>query len=210
MTTHSRMRPALELAVLIGVTVLWFLLIQSFGQGDVYAVMGPFGCAVAVVCVCLRPRQVLSWFQPSLRVIAIGIGIGVVMTALTYPVFQLAVRFMPSLDQQVQGLYHGARSTTLPKALAWLIALAIAEEMLFRGLFPEVLRNWLSLRSAYTLSLAAYALAQVGTGSWIVPLMAAGCGCIWTLMRERTQSLLAPLCAHVIWSPTLVLFYPVT
>lgn len=207
--SSPRLRPLLELAVLLGLVAIWFLLIRTFGQGDVYAMMGPFGCVVALVCVGLRPRPMLQWLRPSWRALAIGVGAGVIMTALTYPVFRLAVQLVPSLNAEVKGLYQGAYSTTLPKAFAWLIALAIAEELLFRGVLPDVLQHWLSPRSAFSLSLVIYALAQLGTGSWVVLLMAAGCGTVWTVMRVRCQSVLAPLCAHLIWSPMLLLFYPV-
>jgi membrane protease YdiL (CAAX protease family) len=60
------------------------------------------------------------------------------------------------------------------------------------------------------ISVATYAAAQFGTGSWIVMLLALVCGTLWTLQRQLTRSLLSPLLAHLIWTPTVILFYPVT
>jgi membrane protease YdiL (CAAX protease family) len=40
--------------------------------------------------------------------------------------------------------------------------------------------------------------------------MAGVCGSIWTLQRVYTDSLLSPLIAHLIWSPIVILLYPVT
>src|SRR5688500_11110309 len=99
----------------------------------------------------------------------------------------------PGLDGQVQGLYHGARSTTLEKALCWVVAIITAEEVMFRGAFPRALRRWLPERTGYVVSLVFYVVAQLGTGSWIVGLLALVCGTLWTLQRYFTRSLLSPL-----------------
>ena len=222
------------LGLLIVVVVVWISLIRRFGEGDVYAVIGPYACAVSVLMWIVRPRALASWLRPNPRSLLIGLAVGAVMTLLTYPVFQLAVRLFPELDANVQALYVGARSTTLPKALVWTTAAAIAEELLFRGVLPDVLaqvwsrscaarRRSLSIsragaarrrevgqRGALALSLAVYVLAQMGTGSWIVGLMALVCGAIWTVQRAWTGSLLSPLISHLIWTPTVILLYPVT
>jgi membrane protease YdiL (CAAX protease family) len=207
---RSRARGALDLSVLIGLVVLWFSLMRRFGEGDVYAVMGPYACCVSAVCVMLRPRQTLTWLEAHARAIAIGLAVGAVMTLLTYPIFRAAVSVMPSLEGQVQALYHGARSTTLAKALAWVAALALAEELLFRGVMPDALRSFTSERTAYAIATVIYALAQLGAGSVIVMLMALVCGTLWSIQRIYTRSLLSTLLAHLIWSPTVILFYPVT
>jgi uncharacterized protein len=207
---RSRARSGLELALLIGVVVLWFSLMRRFGEGDVYAVMGPYACLVSAVCVALRPRQTLAWLEAHARAIAIGLAVGALMTLLTYPIFRAAATLMPWLEGQVQGLYHGARSTTLSRALGWVAALALAEELLFRGALPDVLRAYTSERGAYAIATVSYALAQLGAGSVIVMLMALVCGAIWSAQRIYTRSLLSTLIAHLIWSPTVILLYPVT
>lgn len=190
--------------------VMWVILLSRFGEGDVYAVIGPYSCVVSVACLILGRREMRGQLVTDWRGLAIGLGVGVVITALTYPVFQLARYLVPVLDSQVQGLYSGARSTTLPKALLWLSAAIVAEELLFRGLIPLALRRLVSERQAYGVALLAYTLAQLGSGSVIVSLMALGYGGVWTVMRMYTRSLAPGLIAHAIWSPTLILLYPVT
>jgi hypothetical protein len=59
------------------------------------------------------------------------------------------------------------------------------------------------------LRLCSYALAQLGTGSCIVMLLAGVCGSIWTLQRRLTLSLLPPLLAHLIWTPIVIWLHPV-
>jgi membrane protease YdiL (CAAX protease family) len=201
---------ALELWVALALIVVWFALLTKFGAGDIYAVLGPYACVVAIVCYALRPRELRAALAVNLRSVLYGVGAGLVMTFLTYPAFRLAVQLVPQLDEQVQSLYTGAYSTTVPKALAWLTALVLAEEMLFRGLLPSALRERTGQRNAYVVALIAYTLAQLGSGSWIVALLAFGCGAVWTLLKAQSGSLLAPLIAHAIWTPTLILLYPVT
>lgn len=203
-------RGALSASLLVTLMVAWCLLIRRFGEGNVYAVIGPYACAVCILSLATDPRHMLEVLRPRVAPIAIGFAVGVVMTVLTYPVFQIARSLFPSLDVAVQALYSGARSTTLAKALGWVVAIICAEELLFRGAFVRALCRFLPERPAYALSLLLYVLAQLGTGSLIVALLALVCGTIWTLQRVLTGSLLSPLIAHLIWSPTVILLYPVT
>jgi membrane protease YdiL (CAAX protease family) len=200
---------ALEVALAIGLTVMWLVLIDRFGQGDVYSVMGPYACVVLLVCIALRPRDLAVALRPTWGRVLSGLAVGVIMSVLTYPAFQLARQVVPQLDGQVQSLYHGARSTSISKALPWLMTIGLAEELLFRGLFPIALEPWRTRRHAYTIALIAYVVAQLGTGSWIVALLALVCGCVWSLLCVRSGSLLPSVIAHSIWSPTLILLYPV-
>lgn len=201
--------PNARLGLLASLILGWFWLIQRFGEADVYAIMGPYACVVCAVSWSLYSQAISHWLKPSWRAVWVGLAIGIGMTALTYGVFQVAVRIAPSLRGDVQALYVGARSTTLAKALAWVVALASAEELLFRGAWPATLRNYMSAPAAFTVSLVTYSLAQLGTGSWIVMSIAIGCGTLWTLQRRYTGSLLSPLIAHLIWTPTVILLYPV-
>jgi membrane protease YdiL (CAAX protease family) len=188
----------------------WFMLIQRFGEGDVYAVVGPYALIITLLLGGLRLKEMRRWFKPSARALWLGVAVGVGMTVLTYPVFQLASWAYPELDAQVQGLYTGARSTTLAKALAWVVVLDVAEEVLFRGVLAHELQGWLPERKAFMVSLTLYALAQFGTGSWIVAMLALVCGAVWTVQRIYTGTILSPLIAHLIWTPTVILLYPVT
>jgi membrane protease YdiL (CAAX protease family) len=206
----ARLRHAWSLALLLASIVGWVLVVRRFGEGNVYAAIGPYACAVSLLSLALDGRCIVRSLRPRLRPIAIGVAVGVGMTALTYPAFRLASMIWLDLDASVQGLYQGARSATLPEAFGWTIATIVAEELLFRGVWPRALSQRLSARQAYAVSLTTYALAQFGTGSFIVMLMAAVCGTIWTLQRHLTGSLLSPLIAHMIWTPTVILLYPVT
>jgi membrane protease YdiL (CAAX protease family) len=208
-TAARRIAWPFAVAILALAIAIWLALIQRFGAGDVYAVIGPYACALSVLLCLGWSREIRNWLQPQVRPVLIGLAVGVLMTAATYPVFQLAAKLVPELDQTVKGLYSGARSTTLPKALAWVVTIIAAEELMFRGVWPHVLSQRMSQRAAYALSLATYVLAQFGTGSYIVALMALVCGAIWSVQRVWTNSLLSSFIAHLIWTPTVILLYPV-
>jgi membrane protease YdiL (CAAX protease family) len=198
------------LALVVALIIAWCMLIRRFGEGDVYAVIGPYALGTSCLLALLRHKRFAELLRPRAKPMLIGLGVGVAMTALTYPVFQLAVAVFPDLDSNVQSLYTGARSTTLPKALVWIIAAAAAEELLYRGALLDLLLRLLQPRQAYSVCLVTYAVAQLGTGSLIVGLMAAVCGTVWSVQRAYTDSLLSPLIAHLIWTPTVILLYPVT
>jgi uncharacterized protein len=195
--------------LLAGMIVAWSLLMRRFGAGDIYAVIGPYACGVSATLIALRARALRVWLRPSARAIAIGVVVGVGMTLLTYPTFRLAAALWPDLRVSVHGLYAGASSTTPPTAVAWLVAIVLAEELLFRGVLPDLLQSWLAEGSAYLLCWIVYGLAQYGPGSLIVVLMAVVCGAVWTLQRRYTASLWSPLIAHLIWTPVVIVLYPV-
>jgi membrane protease YdiL (CAAX protease family) len=220
-TTHSttetadteldQQRPStISLIVSIALVVIWVSLISRFGSGDVYVVMGPYACVVIATCIALSPRQLLHALSCDWRGLLWGLGIGVLMTSLVYPAFDLSVQLVPALQPQVAGLYHGASTDHLYKAFAWILVLAVAEELLFRGILPRTLQLWIPERAAFAVALFAYSFAQLGSGSWIVFLLALVCGAAWSGLRLYTGSLLPGLIAHAIFSPTVLLLHPVT
>jgi membrane protease YdiL (CAAX protease family) len=210
-TELDQQRPStLTLITTIALVVIWVSLMSRFGSGDVYVVMGPYACVVIAMCIALSPRQLLQALACDGRGLLWGLGIGVLMTSLVYPAFDLAVQLVPALQPQVAGLYHVATSEHVYKAFAWILVLGVAEELLFRGILPRALQLWLAERTAFGIALLAYSFAQLGSGSWIVFLLALVCGAAWSGLRLYTGSLTPGLIAHAIFSPTVLLLHPVT
>jgi uncharacterized protein len=199
------------LLLMLGLIVGWGLLMQRFGNaGNIYAVMGPFALSVLLAVVALASSKLVIWLRASRRALLTGLAVGVAMTLATYPTYALLRSFVPELESQVAALYTAAHRTTLAEALPWVLAIIVAEEVLWRGALLYVLERRVPPALAMAISVATYAAAQFGTGSWIVMLLALVCGTLWTLQRHFTRSLLSPLLAHLIWTPTVILFYPVT
>lgn len=196
---------------MLGLIVGWGLLMQRFGSaGNIYAVMGPFALSVVLVVAALASGKLAIWLRPRRRAILSGLGVGVAMTLATYPVYALLSSIAPELETEVAALYVAAHQTTLAEALPWVLAIIVAEEVLWRGALLHVLERRVPPAIAMAISVATYAAAQFGTGSWVVMLLALVCGTLWTLQRHFTHSLLAPLVAHLIWTPTVILLHPVT
>ena len=198
----------------MGLNVAWATLLSQFGGdsgGNVYVVLGPFALVVSVAATvaAMRPGAAGGWFSAGVAQVATGVGLGLVMVLLTYPAFDLATAWFPWLEPQVERLYQESRCADLSVALLWTTVIMFAEEIVWRGVWLDVLGARLGTAPAATLSVLAYAAAQLGSGSWVVCLLALVCGSVWTLLRLHTRSLLPPLIAHAIWTPTVILLHPV-
>lgn len=199
----------LRLALLAVLTVLWCVVMSQVGRPEMYSIIGGYALLAGALVIWLFRAAPGAWFRPRARDLAIGVGVGVVMTLLTYPLYSLAVRLVPALAGVVAQLYRSSHQGHWPIALAWLVVIIGAEELLFRGAWLAVLSPRLGTRTAVGLSVALYALAQAFSGSLVVALLALCCGMLWTLERVLTGSLLAPLISHLIWTPTTILLRPV-
>jgi len=196
--------------MLLGMSVVWAVLLAQFGEGQIYWIMGPYAACMSAVLMTLRSRALLRRLRPTLRNVAIGTGVGVGMTLATYPAFAAAKALFPALYRNVIELYSQSNDESLPVALAWVIVILSAEELLWRGAWIEALSARFGPLTAGALSVVIYALTQLASGSFIVCLLALCCGAIWTLLRHYTGSLVAPLLSHMIWTPTVILLVPVT
>jgi uncharacterized protein len=199
------------LVLMVAFISAWCLLMLRFGsRGNIYAVMGPFALAVLSVIAALSSSELRRWFSPTRAAVLSGIGVGLGMTIITYPLYAVMRSLFPELGTRVAVLYAAAQQTTLAEALPWVLAIIVAEELLWRGALLQVLARRVSPGVAMAISVASYAVAQFGAGSWIVVLLALACGSVWTLQRHFTRSLLSPLIAHLIWTPIVILLHPVT
>lgn len=196
------------LLALLALTLGWAALMQHFG-GNIYGIMGPFALAVSLVVASFSSEQLRAWFRPTPRTVLSGLAVGTLMTLLTYPAFSLSCALFPRLQADVAVLYRNAARAPLAEALPWVLVIIVAEELLWRGALLHALTHRVSEPLAMVLSVASYAAAQIGTGSWIVVLLALVCGTVWTLQRRWSRSLLSPLLAHLIWTPVVILLQPV-
>ncbi len=192
-----------------GLAAAWALLIRTFGDGDVYPVLGPFAVAVVAVVIAIRAKTLAQELEPTARAVVSGLLVGVVMAAATYPVFDWVSSLVPGLRSHVAYLYRAAATRTVWQSLPWVVVIILAEEFLFRGALLEAFERRFRVVISGALCVVIYVLAQAGTGSGIVALMALVCGSIWTVQRHLTRSLLSPLISHLIWTPTVILLRPV-
>jgi len=173
---------------------------------------------VLVVAVALRlavgdpvTRGLLRW--PSRPALFWGAVVGLLSTAATYLLYRPLAWALPALAESTAGLYRllGAASFAPGLLPLLLLVVGVSEEVVWRGrglapasgssLGPGDVERALG-------SAALYGMAHVGSGSWLLPLLAFGCGAGWGLLRLATGSLWAPLLAHVIWSGTVLALFP--
>jgi membrane protease YdiL (CAAX protease family) len=201
---------SIKYSLLLGaMSIVWGVMMSQFGQGQIYWIMGPYAVLVSVVLLTLRSRALLRLLRPSTRNVSLGVSIGVAMTLATYPAFAAAQALFPELMSNVSQLYSQSRQEALVIAVTWVIVIAAAEELVWRGAWIEALTPRFGRFYAGAMSIGIYAAAQLCSKSFIVGLLALCCGTIWTVMRHYTRSIVSPLLAHLIWTPTVILLWPV-
>lgn len=208
-TRIARLSPAASLGLVVALTLAWGVLMSRFEQGGVYWTMGVYALAVAAVLGFVYGPRLRRLFRPSARDVALGVSVGAGMTLATYPAYALALRLFPGLESRVVALYAESRQEALVVALAWVVVILVVEELLFRAAWIEALRSYVSPPVAAALSLSLYAIAQLGSGSAIVGLLALCCGGLWTVLRMWSGSLWPPVLAHMIWTPIVIILYPI-
>lgn len=196
--------------LIFGLSAIWGVLMHQFGESPIYWVMGPYAFVASVVLLVTRGHALRSRLRPTFRLVAFGVGMGVLMTLLTYPAFNLSKQFFPQLVGNVGDLYRQSQAERLGVALVSVTVIATAEELLWRGAWYEAWYPRIGPLKAGAVAVASYALTQLCSGSFIVCLLALVCGTAWTLMRHYTKSMVPALIAHLIWTPTVILLVPVT
>jgi membrane protease YdiL (CAAX protease family) len=197
------------LGVLGALTLLWGAMMLQFGAREIYWLVGGYALITSALLLWVFGRELRGLLRARLRDAAIGLAVGAAMTLATYPVYRLAVAWLPWLERHVTGLYRTSHEEQLLTALAWVLVISFAEELLFRGAWLLALERRLGKRGASAVSIALYSVAQVCTGSLIVGLLALCCGAVWTIERQLTRSLVPSILSHMIWTPTVILLCPV-
>jgi len=200
----AELRPWLPIALAAG----WGLEVLVFGMAPVYTVLGLYATCVALLLAWDQGAELRRLLTLRLRDVGVGIGGGLLMIALTYPIYALAVTHIPGLPDQVRWLYRVADTTGRPWAVAVLVWIIVVEELLWRGALFKVLSARTSMPLAVAGSVATYVLVQVGAGSWVVPVIALVCGLFWNLQRVWTAGLVAPLLTHLIWDLAVLVWWP--
>lgn len=132
--------------------------------------------------------------------IAVGLAVGVGWLVATHLGHAVLDRALPGFGAQVSRLYSLQTGDRVATMVGPVIAMGVAEELLFRG----TLQGRIGLLGALT----AYTAVQVVTGNWALVLAGALCGAVWGTLRWWQGGLLAPLLAHVVWTTSLTFLWP--
>jgi uncharacterized protein len=150
------------------------------------------------------PAARRRWWARPIRGVAIGAALGLALAAASWLGWQARDLLPVDPTAQVEALYATLRRPPGPVAGLPLLLLTIAgEEVVFRGLLHDALRRRLGPVASIAAGATIYALANLGSGTWILPAVALLLGAAWAALAERSRGLWVPLLCHAVWD-TLV------
>jgi membrane protease YdiL (CAAX protease family) len=155
------------------------------------------GYAITALAVIGRLDRVLGAVSPL--EVGLGLAAGAASVVATHIGSRILRRLAPAFSRQLGGLYGMAGGTPLEIA-GPLLAMAVAEELLFRG----VVQGELGLLVA----LGLYVAVQLVTGQWGLLIAAAFGGLLWGGLVSWRDGLVAAVVAHAVWTSVLVLVWP--
>jgi len=202
--------PRLDLPLALAAWLLGFRWLVHTGS---FALLTALAVAAALRLALGDPstRGLLRW--PGGRALLLGAAVGLLATAATYLLYPPLARALPGLAESTAALYRLLGAASFAPGLLPLLLLVVgaSEEVVWRG-------RGLAPASGPSLgqgdveralgSAALYGLAHVASGSWLLPLLAFGCGAGWGLLRLATGSLWPPILAHLVWSGTVLALFP--
>jgi len=131
---------------------------------------------------------------------AIGAAVGGAWLIGTHVGHVVLCRFCPTFLDQTRDLYAIAAGDQRRAIVGPIVAMGVAEEMMFRGLLqPE---------GGFALGLAVYTVVQLVEKKWALVLAALSGGTVWGLLAWWRDGLVAAIVAHVLWTSILTFVWP--
>ena len=167
-------------------------------------------------CLCLLGFILISWKKRDvvlgklqLRSIGAAALAGLALALFTYATFPIVARWFPEARSEVVRLYsllnqHAGGPFTLPL----LTLVVLAEEVVWRELLFRAIRRHHGSTTTVLASSICYSLPQLAAGSWVLPLVAFGCGLAWGTQRAVSKTVSAPIVSHWVWSTLIFVLLP--
>lgn len=192
----------------LSMLLAWMAVAALAPASAVYPILAGLGSAILAIAISRRPSNYALAFRPNLTELGWGIAVGVVLVAITHACYVLLAPVLPSIEPIARELYAIARGPHPAVALALLLPVVLAEEVLYRGQLLDALRHELPAASAIVLGSLLYALAQAPLGGFPLFLAALGLGLVWTLLRLFRGNLVAALVSHLVWDVGMIYVAP--
>lgn len=132
--------------------------------------------------------------------VAIGLAAGGAWLLATHVGYAVISWILPSFSSQVSDLYHLGDGDTVGRMVGPILAMGVAEELLFRGVLQGT--------GGFVLALVAYTAVQVFERKWALALAALLGGAVWGALFAWRTGLLAPIAAHAVWTGVLTFVWP--
>ena len=200
-----RSRPNIDIAIVAVATVLFALSLALRAHVNVWLTIGASAVLLLATTTLGRGELPLWGKFPPARAIAVGVGAGGLMALVTHLAYPPVAELVPSIATEVGGLYADLRQTPGPVLGAPLLLLAVAaEEAVWRGVLVRQMEKSRGPLAIVLVATMAYAVPQAFSGSWVLVLVALGCGAFWTFLRVWSGSVVVPALTHAVWN--LVVF----
>ena len=136
----------------------------------------------------------------NLTTVGLGLGAAVVWLVATHIGHAVLCRLFPSFVEQVQDLYRLGVDDPPSRVLGPILAMALAEELLFRGVIQGL--------AGFAAGAAVYTAVQVFERKWALVLAGFIAALVCGGLYEVTGGLVAPVIAHATWTSVLTLVWP--
>lgn len=132
--------------------------------------------------------------------VAVGLLVGAAWLVATHVGHAVLCRLFPSFVAQVRDLYGLGADDPATRVVGPIIAMAAAEELLFRGVIQGL--------AGMVAGVVVYTAVQFVERKWALALAALLGGIVWGGLFEITGGLVAPIVAHALWTLSLTLAWP--
>jgi membrane protease YdiL (CAAX protease family) len=184
--------------------IAWSLVASR--RGSVWTVVGPVTVAAGAVAVLTEPPA-LSGRAPVWFALVAGAAAGAALYAATRAFVAIAVRrWWPAFERDAASMYRAREGRSLAVSVAAAGAVAIGEELFWRGLAQRELGARIDPPVAAALvTLVVYAGVNVSSRNVAIIAGALVGGAVWGALAWATAGVLASVVAHVVWTASMVL-----
>lgn len=155
--------------------------------------------SIAAAAALGRARTLLG--PASAPEVLLGLAAGAAWLVSTQVGAAVLRRIVPAFTAQVADLYRLGAGDAVVIVAGPLAAMAVAEELLFRGLIQG--------RAGFAVAVVAYSSVQLVEGKWVLVLAALLCGILWGALFAWRGGLVAPVLAHAVWTSALTYVWPI-
>ncbi len=131
----------------------------------------------------------------------LGVAVGGVWLAVTHAGAFIIGRLVPPFFDEVADLYRLAERSSWRSVAGPLIAMAVAEELMFRGVVQG--------RAGLAAAIVVYGAVQLVERKAALVLAGLLSGAVWGTLTLWRHGLVAAIVAHAVWTLTLALIWPI-
>lgn len=184
----------LELFVLVATAVLLINSAFVFDVGDLWTRVVLAITVLGIIGLLKIPRGQRSILTPQIRAVPIGVIFGVV----SYGAAWLFSHFGPFRQEMLRvSVWPAAHSST---TIVVSVTIAVlAEEVFWRGTILPLLAKSFRPTLAVLVACAMFAIAHLGSGTWLIPLASFGIVLLWNVLFLYMGNLTAPFVSHLLF-----------